>query len=147
MTAYERGLPGEDPAGTGQHASSSARSWLARSTSPSTRARGRGRARAAPRFIAGWCHRGKAGLVGARELAEHECGGGALAQARRDGGDDARNGVHEDTIRKGIREFECGEPLPAGRVRKAGAGRKSLTGSDPTLLGDLEGLVKDEARG
>ena len=42
-------------------------------------------------------------------------------------------GIHQDTIRKGIRELESGERLAAGRVRRAGAGRKSLTERDPTL--------------
>jgi hypothetical protein len=56
-------------------------------------------------------------------------------------------GIHQDTIRKGIRELASGERLPVGRVRRAGAGRKALTESDPTLLLDLKALVEADTRG
>jgi transposase len=69
------------------------------------------------------------------------CGrGGITATAR-------ATGMHVETIRLGIRELESGEKLQAGRVRRAGGGRKPLTETDPTLLSDLERLVDDEARG
>ncbi len=32
-------------------------------------------------------------------------------------------------------------------MRRAGAGRKALTETDPTLLADLQALVRDEERG
>ena len=51
------------------------------------------------------------------------------------------------TVAKGVREIRDGETLPAGRVRRAGAGRPALTTTDPTLLGDLRALVADDARG
>jgi len=53
----------------------------------------------------------------------------------------------ENTIRAGLRELESGETLEAGRVRRAGGGRRPLTESDPTLLGDLERLVDPGSRG
>jgi transposase len=69
------------------------------------------------------------------------CGrGGITATAR-------ATGMHVETIRLGIRELESGEKLQAGRVRRAGGGRKPLTETDPSLLSDLERLVDDEARG
>ena len=52
-----------------------------------------------------------------------------------------------DTIRKGIGELEAGESIGAGRVRKAGGGRKRLSESDPRLLVDLERLVDEDRRG
>jgi len=91
------------------------------------------------RALAGELNERQRRLWAAAEARSHGRGGTA-ATAR-------ATGMHEDTIRKGIRELESGERLPAGRVRRAGAGRKSLTESDPTLLADLEALVKDEARG
>jgi hypothetical protein len=52
-----------------------------------------------------------------------------------------------DTIRKGIGELDAGESIAPGRVRKPGAGRKSLTDTDPGLLVDLERLVDEDRRG
>jgi transposase len=51
------------------------------------------------------------------------------------------------TVAKGMREVRSGETLEAGRVRGRGGGRKPLTETDETLLGDLEALVVGEARG
>jgi len=56
-------------------------------------------------------------------------------------------GMSATTVAKGMREIEAGETLEAGRVRRAGGGRRPLIESDPTLLADLEALVADEARG
>jgi transposase len=69
------------------------------------------------------------------------CGRGGITATSR------ATGMHVETIRLGIRELESGEKLDAGRVRRAGGGRKALTEKDPTLLDDLERLVDDEARG
>ena len=69
------------------------------------------------------------------------CGRGGIEATAR------ATGIHQDTIRKGIRELESGERLPVGRVRRAGAGRKALTESDPTLLPDLKRLVEADTRG
>ena len=76
------------------------------------------------RALAGELNERQRRLWAAAEARSHGRGGTA-ATAR-------ATGMHEDTIRKGIRELQSGERLPAGRVRKAGAGRKSLTDSDPT---------------
>jgi transposase len=57
-------------------------------------------------------------------------------------------GVSETTVRKGVFELERGEdPLPIGRVRKAGGGRKRATALDPKLLSALLGLVEPDERG
>ena len=69
------------------------------------------------------------------------CGRGGITATSR------ATGVHVETIRLGIRELESGERLDPGRVRRVGVGRKALTETDSTLLGDLERLVGAEARG
>jgi hypothetical protein len=56
-------------------------------------------------------------------------------------------GISVPTIRKGIAELRSGERLDAGRVRKAGGGRRSLIDVDDTLLRDLERLLEDGRRG
>ncbi len=56
-------------------------------------------------------------------------------------------GLSPGTVARGMREIQAGERLEAGRVRRAGGGRRPLSETDPTLLGDLEALVGDEARG
>ena len=56
-------------------------------------------------------------------------------------------GLAAMTVAGGMREVRDGEHLPSGRVRRAGGGRKALTESDPKLLGALQKLVADEARG
>ena len=55
-------------------------------------------------------------------------------------------GLAENTVRKGLRELSE-EPLEAGRVRKAGAGRRAVEESDPELLDALRGLVQSDTRG
>ena len=49
-------------------------------------------------------------------------------------------------IHKGIHELAQGDAL-VGRVRRPGAGRKSITQSDPELLQTLEGLIDEQTRG
>jgi transposase len=66
--------------------------------------------------------------------------GGVAAVAR-------ATGLSAETVRRGVAELEAGEPLQAGRVRRAGGGRKALVETDPTLLADLERLVDESARG
>jgi len=56
-------------------------------------------------------------------------------------------GISLTTVAKGMREVRAGERLDAGRVRRAGGGRRSLTETDETLVGDLEALVAGETRG
>ena len=56
-------------------------------------------------------------------------------------------GLSRKAIRKGIHELQAkGKPL-AGRVRRPGAGRKSITHSDPRLVQTLEALIDDQTRG
>jgi transposase len=66
--------------------------------------------------------------------------GGIAATAR-------ATGISVPTIRKGIAELDSGERLDAGRVRRAGGGRRSLSDLDQTLLKDLERLLEDGRRG
>jgi transposase len=75
----------------------------------------------------------------AAEARSHGRGGiAAVARA---------TGLAENTIRSGLRELDCPEQLPAGRVRKSGAGPKRRTETDETLLSDLKRLVDGETRG
>ena len=56
-------------------------------------------------------------------------------------------GLSRKAITKGIREIQSGVvPLP-GRVRRPGAGRKSITTSDPRLLEALEEMIDGQTRG
>ncbi|MFH1605605.1 MAG: ISAzo13 family transposase [Pseudomonadota bacterium] len=56
-------------------------------------------------------------------------------------------GLSRKAIGKGIRELEeRGKPL-VGRVRRPGAGRKSITHSDPHLIQTLETLIDEQTRG
>jgi Rhodopirellula transposase DDE domain len=57
-------------------------------------------------------------------------------------------GVSETTVRKGVFELEGGEdPLPGGRVRREGGGRKSAEQQDTQLLAALLALVEPGERG
>jgi DNA-binding transcriptional regulator GbsR (MarR family) len=55
-------------------------------------------------------------------------------------------GLSRKSIHKGMRELDQGEPL-VGRVRRPGAGRKSIVESDPDLVQTLEGLIDEQTRG
>ncbi|MER5549579.1 ISAzo13 family transposase [Streptomyces sp. NPDC002589] len=57
-------------------------------------------------------------------------------------------GVSETTVRKGVFELEGGEdPLPDGRVRRDGGGRKNAEELDPLLVPALLALVEPDERG
>jgi transposase len=57
-------------------------------------------------------------------------------------------GVSATTVHRGVAELEAGqEPLPVGRARRAGGGRRSATAHDPELLRALLGLVEPDERG
>ena len=56
-------------------------------------------------------------------------------------------GFSRRTIQLGVQELRQPEQVNAGRVRKAGGGRKTAVSHDPTLLDDLEGLVEPVTRG
>jgi len=78
-------------------------------------------------------------LWAAAEARSHGRGGiAAVARA---------SGISENTIRKGLRELDSPEGLPAGRVRRVGAGPKRRSETDPTLVSDLERLLDGETRG
>lgn len=56
--------------------------------------------------------------------------------------------VSPTTVRRGVTELDSGEePLPVGRVRRSGGGRKSVTAHDPELVAALLELVEPNARG
>jgi len=58
----------------------------------------------------------------------------------------AITGLALSTIGHGLNEFE-GPPLPAGRVRRKGGGRRPLTSHDGTLLDDLRRIVEPATLG
>jgi hypothetical protein len=68
----------------------------------------------------------------------------------------AQTGLARATIRAGLSELEGGAynefmagkpPVPAGRVRRSGAGRKAAAAQDATLVPDLLALVEATSRG
>ena len=56
-------------------------------------------------------------------------------------------GLSRKAIAKGIGEIQEGVAPPVGRVRRPGAGRKSITVSDPRLLEALEEMIDSQTRG
>jgi hypothetical protein len=57
-------------------------------------------------------------------------------------------GLARSTIRRGLIELDLtAEAVTSRRIRQAGGGRKKLTKTDPTLLGDLTDLVEPATRG
>jgi transposase len=60
----------------------------------------------------------------------------------------AAAGVSPTTVRRGVTELDGGEePLPGGRARRTGGGRKPVTAHDPELIAALLELVEPNARG
>ena len=87
-----------------------------------------------------WPHlheRGRRILAAAEALAR---GRGGVSQVSR------ACGLSRVTILQGIRDLEA-PALPAGRIRRAGGGRKALVTQDPSLPDVLESLVEPLARG
>jgi Rhodopirellula transposase DDE domain len=75
---------------------------------------------------------------------------GAVARAAGEGGAGAvasLAGASWQTVADGAAEVGSGDSAPPGRVRRPGAGRKTLAESDPGLLPALEALVADSMRG
>jgi DDE family transposase len=73
-------------------------------------------------------------------------------EARELGGGGARivfeaTGVAIDTILRGRGELDDPQPLPVGRSRGPGGGRKRAEERDPELAADLDALVEPETRG
>jgi hypothetical protein len=56
-------------------------------------------------------------------------------------------GLSRKAITKGIVEIQEGSAPLEGRIRRAGAGRKPITVSDPRLVEALEEMVEDQTRG
>lgn len=78
-------------------------------------------------------------LWAAAEAHSHGFGGiSAVARA---------TGLHENTIRRGVRELESGETLQEGRVRRPGAGNKPISETHPEIEEELERLVAPATRG
>src|ERR1043165_4766820 len=74
----------------------------------------------------------------------------AGAKAAGDGGIAAvwrATGVATSTIGRGLRERADAPALAAGRVGRAGGGRKPAVEADPDLMRDLKALVEPTARG
>jgi hypothetical protein len=44
-------------------------------------------------------------------------------------------------------EVKAATPLPVGRIRRAGAGRKKIFVQDPTIVQAIESLIEDQTRG
>src|SRR5215469_18400282 len=69
---------------------------------------------------------------------------GAVARAAGAGGIGAVarvTGASWQTVADGAAELTCGRLAPPGRVRRPGAGRKKLAGTDPGMLPALLALV------
>ena len=56
-------------------------------------------------------------------------------------------GLSRNTIARGMQEIAAGVALAPGRVRRPGAGRKSITELDPGLPAALERLIDPDTRG
>ena len=56
-------------------------------------------------------------------------------------------GLSRKAISKGIREIQARDKPLVGRIRRPGAGRKSITQCDPRLVQTLEGLIDAQTRG
>ncbi len=56
-------------------------------------------------------------------------------------------GVSPDTVRRGRSELDDLQPLPVGRSRGAGGGRKRAEEHDPDLVAALDALIDPETRG
>ena len=54
-------------------------------------------------------------------------------------------GVSATTVHRGVAQLEAGEqPLPVGRARRAGGGRKSAPAQDPELMTALLALDRQQ---
>ncbi len=56
-------------------------------------------------------------------------------------------GLSRRSIANGIREIQEGVMPSPGRIRRPGAGRKSITVSDPRLVAALEEMIDCQTRG
>ena len=58
----------------------------------------------------------------------------------------AITGIARSTIGRGLKDLDAA-PLPKGRVRRKGGGRRHLTSRDATLLDDLGRIIEPATRG
>jgi Rhodopirellula transposase DDE domain len=56
-------------------------------------------------------------------------------------------GISRPTIHKGLQELNLDKAVDPERIRQKGGGRKKITQTDPTLLGDLDVLIEPATRG
>jgi hypothetical protein len=56
-------------------------------------------------------------------------------------------GLSRKAIAKGIHEIQNGIQPPEGKMRRPGAGRKSITEEDPSLVKALDQLIEPETIG
>jgi hypothetical protein len=78
-------------------------------------------------------------LWAAAEACSHGRGGiAAVARA---------TGLNEETVRRGVRELQSGEVIAAGRVRRVGAGNRSVSETHPGVEQALQALVDPVTRG
>ena len=83
--------------------------------------------------------RGRRAVAASEALAVGRGGVAAVARA---------TGLARRAIEDGIKELSGAVPgAGAGRVRRAGGGRKAIVATDPTVLADLERLVEPTTRG
>lgn len=59
----------------------------------------------------------------------------------------AATGLAKTTVLRGRKELDAGEAMPAGRVRRLGAGRKAITVVDPGLIDAMDRLIEPAVRG
>jgi len=55
--------------------------------------------------------------------------------------------LSEETVRRGVAEFEAGERPEPGQVRRSGGGRRPVVEVDPTVVADLDRLIDPATRG
>ena len=55
-------------------------------------------------------------------------------------------GLARSTIGRGLKDLDAA-PLPKGRVRRKGGGRRALSSRDPTLIDDLRRIVEPATLG
>jgi hypothetical protein len=82
--------------------------------------------------------RTKRGFLATRALSLGRHGVSLVAKA---------SGVNRDTIYRGIHDLKAGEPLPKGRVRRAGGGNKRLLDKEPLLLEVFDDIVEAHTAG
>jgi len=82
--------------------------------------------------------RGRRSFAAAEAISAGYGGIAAVARA---------TGIAPSTIGRGLDELAGTSDVPADRNRRAGGGRKTLTATNPTLLGDLLALVSPSERG